>query len=116
MIRVEEPAIASRIKLLIVISKTSFVAAAAASGVAIAALSTVHTEVVTAPLTGLISTGIRFGSEATSVATIFMIRAPTTAWALLAIGFAAGGVTALTFLYNNHLRRSTRTKFPLVPP
>ena len=99
MIRIEEPTIASTIKLLIAIFNTCLVAAVAASGVAIAAFLTAHTEVVTAPLTGLISTGIRFES---GIPTIFMIRAPTTAWVLLAIGVTVGGVAALTFLYNNY--------------
>jgi hypothetical protein len=96
-IRVEGP-LADKVKRTLLIPKLAFAAASAAAGVAIYSLATAHEEIVYAPLTGGGSAVVRFGASTTAIITIVSLLGPTTAWSLIGVGVAVGGLSAVKVL------------------
>lgn len=94
-----EGVLADKVKRTMLIPKASFALASVSAGVAVAALLTSHEEVVYAPLTGGVSTAIRFGAATTAIgATVTFLGSVTTAWALLGVGVALGGLSGVKSL------------------
>ena len=106
-----EGVLAAKTKLVMLIPKASMVVAAGAAGIAIYSLATAHTEIVTAPLTGGASGAVRFGAGAGSVVVLVSLLGPGTAWALIAVGVALGGFSAVKMLRNDYKIESSGPGF-----
>lgn len=101
IIRVEG-VLAGKVERTMLIPKATFIAASVSAGVAIYSLATAHEEVVYAPLTGGTSTVVRFGGGTAAVVTTVSLLGTTTAWSLIAVGMALGGLNAVKALRNDY--------------
>ena len=93
-----EGVLAGKLKRTMLIPKAAFVVASASALVAIYSLATAHEEIVYAPLTGGVSTAVRFGAGTTAAVTTISILGTTTAWSLISVGIALGSLGAVKSL------------------
>jgi hypothetical protein len=112
-IRVEGE-LATKTKLVMRIPAASMTLAAASAGVAIYSFASAHEEVVYAPLTGGVSTGIRFGAGTTATVVLVSLLGPATAWSLVGVGIALGGFGAVKSLRNEYRIQDSGPSFLLL--
>jgi 4-hydroxybenzoate polyprenyltransferase len=97
-----EGVLAGKIKRTLLIPKATFVIASASAGVAIYSLLTAHEEIVYAPLTGGVSTAVRFGAAGTAAFATVSLLGTTTAWSLIGVGIALGGLAGVKTLRSEY--------------
>ena len=106
-----EGVLAEKIKRTMLIPKAVFLAASVSAGVAIYSLATAHEEIVYAPITGGTSTVIRFGAGTAAAVTTVSLLGTTTAWSLIAVGIALGGLSSVKVLRNEYTIKESGTNF-----
>jgi len=97
-----EGVLAGKVKRTMLIPKAAFAVASISAGVAIYSLATAHEEIIYAPLTGGVSTAIRFGAGTTAAVTTVSILGTTTAWSLIGVGIALSGLGGVKTLRNEY--------------
>lgn len=106
-----EGVLAGKVKRTLLIPKATFVVASVSAGVAIYSLATAHEEFVYAPLTGGVSTAVRFGAGTTAAFTTVSLLGTATAWSLIGVGVALGGLAGVKTLRNEYKLEQSGTDF-----
>jgi len=109
-----EGALAGKVKRTMLIPKGKFIAASVAAGVAIYSLATAHEEIVYAPLTGGTSAAVRFGAGTSAAITTVSLLGTTTAWSLIGIGIALGGLGGVKMLRNEYRVEESGADFVII--
>jgi hypothetical protein len=109
-----EGVLADKIKRTMLIPKASFAIGVASASVAIYSLATAHEEIVYAPLTGGTSSVIRFGAGTAATVTTVALLGTTTAWALIGVGIALGGIGAVKSLRNKYKIQESGPNFVIL--